>query len=115
MRVRLAESGCMKVIGPVSKRRKRWAELIREQSQSGRSVSDFCREQGVSDQSFYHWRKRLAGNESVRFALVEADGAITRDSPPVELILVSGDRLRIAPGADAATLRTVLSVLRERA
>jgi hypothetical protein len=33
----------------------------------------------------------------------------------VELILASGDRLRITPGTDAATLRTALSVLRERA
>ena len=33
---------------------------------------------------------------------------------PLELILTSGDRLRIAPGADAATLRAVLNVLRER-
>jgi hypothetical protein len=33
----------------------------------------------------------------------------------MELLLASGDRLRIAPGADAAALRTVLSVLRERA
>ncbi len=105
----------MKAIGSGSRRQKRWAELIRQHSQSGLSVSAFCREHGVSDQSFYNWRKRLAGSAPVRFALVEADGAITRDSLPVELILISGDRLRIAPGADAATLRTVLSVLREQA
>jgi hypothetical protein len=40
---------------------------------------------------------------------------VTKDEAPIELVLASGDRLRIAPGADAATLRTVLSVLRERA
>ena len=51
----------------------------------------------------------------MRFALVEASAPVTKDSLPVELILASGDRLRIAPGADAATLRTVLNVLRERA
>ena len=32
---------------------------------------------------------------------------------PVELILSSGDRLHIGPGADAATLRLVLGILRE--
>jgi hypothetical protein len=32
----------------------------------------------------------------------------------VELWLNGGDRLQIAPGVDAATLRTVLAVLRER-
>jgi hypothetical protein len=45
---------------------------------------------------------------------VEANAPVTK-GPPVELILASGERLRIAPGADAATLRTVLNVLRERA
>ena len=51
----------------------------------------------------------------MRFTFVEAQAPVTRDNSPVELILASGDRLRIAPGADEATLRTVLNVLRERA
>jgi transposase-like protein len=107
--------GWMRAIEGVSTRQKRWAELIRQHGQSKLSVSAFCREHGVSDQSFYSWRKRLSGSEPVRFALVEASAPVTKDSLPVELILVSGERLRIAPGADAATLRTVLNVLRERA
>jgi transposase-like protein len=105
----------MRTIEAVSTREKRWAELIRQHGQSKLSVSAFCRQHGVSDQSFYNWRKRLSGSEPVRFALVEAGAPVTKDSVPVELILASGDRLRIAPGADAATLRTVLNVLREHA
>jgi transposase-like protein len=105
--------GWMKAIEAVSRRQERWAELIRQQGQSKVSVSVFCREHGVSDQSFYSWRKRLSGGGPVRFALVEANAPVTRDSLPFELILASGERLRIAPGADAATLRTVLNVLRE--
>jgi hypothetical protein len=31
----------------------------------------------------------------------------------VEVILASGERVRIVPGVDAATLRLVLNVLRE--
>jgi hypothetical protein len=53
--------------------------------------------------------------EPVMFALVETNAPGTKDNLPVELILASGDRLRIAPGTDAGTLRTVLKVLRERA
>jgi hypothetical protein len=67
-----------------------------------------------SDQSFYNWRKRLAASEPVRFALVEANPSGTDRHAPLELILASGDRLRIASGADPATLRAVLNVLRER-
>ena len=69
---------------------------------------------GFSDQSFYNWRKRLSADEPVRFALVDASPASGADRfAPLELILASGDRLRIAPGTDAATLRAVLNVLRE--
>jgi len=96
---------------------KKWQGLIQEQQQSKLSVSAFCRQHGFSDQTFYNWRKRLAGDckeEPVRFALVEANPAGTDRHAPLELILPTGDRLRIAPGTDAGTLRAVLSVLRER-
>jgi transposase-like protein len=94
---------------------KKWAELIRQQQQSGLSVTAFCRNRGFSDQTFYNWRKRLAGTDTVRFALVAAGPSGRAEHAPVELVLASGDRLRIASGADAETLRTVLKVLRERA
>ena len=94
---------------------KKWTELIRQQQQSGLSISIFCRDRGFSDQAFYYWRKRLSAREPVRFALVAADVAPATDLAPIELLLASGDRLRIAPGIDALTLRTVLNVLREHA
>jgi transposase-like protein len=95
-------------------RQKKWQELIRQQGQSKLSVSAFCRQHGFSDQSFYNWRKRLAVDQPVRFALVEANPSGADRLAALELILASGDRLRIAPGTDAATLRAVLDVLRER-
>jgi transposase-like protein len=105
----------MRSIEAVSARQNKWAELIRQQSRSNLSVNAFCREHGISDQSFYNWRKRLASSEPVRFALVDANAPVTNGDAPLELILSSGDRLRIAPGADMGTLRTALNVLRERA
>src|SRR3954471_3117322 len=105
----------MRISDVGSTRKRRWEELIRQHSQSKLSVNAFCREHGVSDQSFYNWRKRLSESELVRFALVQGGAPGANDSAPVELILACGDRLRIAPGIDAATLRIVLSVLRERA
>src|SRR5580700_5203399 len=94
---------------------KKWQELIRQHRQSKLPVSVFCRQHGFSDQSFYNWRKRLAAEEPVRFALVEANpSAGANGVASMELILASGDRLRIASGVDSATLRSVLTVLRER-
>jgi hypothetical protein len=106
--------GRMRASSALSTQQK-WVELIRQHEQSGAAVKVFCRDRGVSEPSFYSWRKRLATSQPVRFALVDAGTADRNDHAPVELILASGDRVRIAPGADAATLRTVLNVLRERA
>jgi transposase len=90
-------------------RREVWRELIAKQQQSGLSVRAFCQRHGTSEYSFYHWRKRLAEELPMKFALVETGPR----APAVEVMLVSGERLRIVPGVDATTLRLVLSVLRE--
>jgi len=49
----------------------------------------------------------------MKFALVETHRAAPRLVAAMEGILPSGERLRIAPDIDTATLRLVLSVLRE--
>jgi transposase-like protein len=95
------------------KRRQLWRELIAEQEQSGLSVRAFCRQHRTSEPSFYHWRKRLAERLPMKFALVETSRSTPAAVAAVEVILASGERLRIAPGIEAATLRLVLSVLRE--
>ena len=91
-----------------------WAERIAAQQRSGISVKQFCKEQGLTEGSFYAWRKRLQKKEPVRFALV--DRRTARQEPAteaaLELVLTTGERLRIGGGVDAATLRTVLEALR---
>jgi transposase-like protein len=94
-------------------RREFWRELIAQQEQSGVSVRAFCQQRRTSEHSFYQWRKRLAQQLPVKFALVEAGRGASANGEAVEVILASGERLRITPGIDAATLRLVLSVLRE--
>ena len=95
--------------------RQKWADLVRQHEQSGAAVKVFCRDRGVSEPSFYSWRKRLSGTEQVRFTLFDAGASGIHENASVEMILQSGDRLKITSGVDAATLRTVLSVLREHA
>jgi hypothetical protein len=110
----------MRAGGRVALEKKR-QERIRQHQQSKPSVGAFCRQRGFSDQSFYNWRKRLAAGcaadckaEPVRFARVEANPPGADRHASLELILATGDRLRVAPGADAATLRAVLTLLPER-
>ena len=104
------------VIGakPVDPKANEWAERIAAQQRSGMSVKQFCKERGLTEHSFYAWRKRLQEKGSVRFALVErrARRQERTAEAPLELVLATGERLRIGTGVDTATLRTVLDVLR---
>ena len=92
-----------------------WRNLIQQQAVSGQPVRVFCSERGLTEQSFYYWRKRLSQQAPVSFALVRSDGSAGNQGAPLELELGAGQRLRIPCGVDAATLRTVLAVLGERA
>jgi hypothetical protein len=94
-------------------RRELWRQLIAQQQQSGVSVRAFCQQRRTSEYSFYQWRKRLAQQLPVRFALVETSRSAAAGVAAVEVMLASGERLRIAPGTDSDTLRMVLSVLHE--
>ena len=91
-----------------------WRGVIQQQAVSGQSVSAFCAERGLTEQSLYSWRKRLGDPAPVSFALVTTDRSDRRPEAPLELELSAGCRLRIPCGVDAATLRTVLTVLREQ-
>jgi hypothetical protein len=101
-------------VRPVSPKADEWAERIATQQRSGISVKQFCKERGLTEYSFYAWRKRLQERGPVRFALVDR-GARRQERTAeavLELVLATGERLRIGTGVDTATLRTVLDVLR---
>ncbi len=91
-----------------------WRALIGEQGQSGLPVARFCKERGISEQSFYVWRKRLRKEDSVRFALVETGLRQQQaDATPIlEVIFPEGEQLRIGAGVNADVLRAVLEALR---
>ena len=90
------------------------AERIAAQQRGGMSVKQFCKERGLTEYSFYAWRKRLLEKRPVRFALVEKSARRQERTAEtgLELVLATGERLRIGTGVDTATLRAVLDVLR---
>ena len=87
--------------------------MIAEQEASGQTVRPFCRERGIGEHSFYQWRKRLQESSAVRFALLETKAAIADAPSALELVLSTGERLRIGNGVNAATLRLVLDAVRQ--
>src|SRR5215467_4998813 len=94
----------------MSARSEYWRERIAEQESSGISVKRFCEEQRLTEQSFYVWRKRLRKQQPMRFALVETGGAGEERAmeSALELVLATGERLRIGAGVDPMALRRVL-------
>jgi hypothetical protein len=78
-------------------------------------VKQFCQTRGIREHLFYYWSKRLREQQQpMRFALVERGPARQElaSEATLELVLASGERLRIGAGVDATTLRTVLTALR---
>ena len=95
-----------------------WRMAIETWQAGGLSVRQFCTNEGLSEPSFYAWRKKLAGgsvqdekDKPKPSAFIEV--AIPRSNSVVmELLMISGNTLRIPAGVDTATLSTVLSVVR---
>src|ERR1041385_8032184 len=85
---------------PANQKANEWVERIAAQQRSGVSVKQFCREQGLTECSFYAWRKRLQERGPVRFALVERKSQRQEyvADAMLELVLATGERLRIGKG-----------------
>lgn len=101
-----------------NEKRQFWQMVIETWQSSGLSVSKFCKVEGLSEGSFYNWRKKLAvanskhskQNGSGSSAFIEV--SMPKGNPvALELVLSSGNSLRISSGADNKTLSSVLSVL----
>ncbi len=101
-------------------RRQFWQMVIETWQSSGLSVSKFCKAEGLSEGSFYNWRKKLTvanskhGKQNGPGSSAFIEVSMPKNNPvALELVLSSGNSLRISSGADNKTLSNVLSVLRE--
>ena len=98
-----------------------WRTVVQQWRRSGLSVRPYCAEHGLSEPTFYAWRRTLAEREAAagRFVPVRvaAEPSSQRKSDgsaaALELVLDAGRRLRIGPGFDAPTLQRLLALLEE--
>lgn len=90
-----------------------WRDLIARQPRSGQSVAAFCRTHGVSQPSFFSWRRRLRLHRAPSaFVPVQIDlTSPLAHAAPIEIVLRSGACVRVSHGCDRQTLETVLAVL----
>jgi hypothetical protein len=101
-----------------------WRRILRLWHRSGpTSVRDFCAANGVSEPSFYAWRRLIAERDRQRqhaahqrllFVPLTVPAPVAASTPAVlELVVGAGRVVRVPSGFDAAALRQLLAVLEE--
>ena len=106
----------------------RWREILTRQASSGLSVREFCATEGVSQPSFYAWRRKLrerknngsrprgvsrpkdAPDQERMFVPLELLGA----AQSLEIIHPLGYRVHIGGEVNPVSLRQVIEVLDQR-
>ncbi|AQQ71500.1 hypothetical protein SMSP2_01874 [Limihaloglobus sulfuriphilus] len=96
--------------------RRFWEMVIETWRSSGLPVRQFCKQEGLSEPTFYSWRKKLSPDKPTK--VPEKSGFVEVTLPagnptPLELILSSGSVLRISPSTESELLARVVGVLRE--
>ena len=105
----------------------RWRDIVHRQAGSGLSIREFCAKEGISQPSFYAWRRKLGkqdGNgtrsrKSKRRVEELGGGAfiplkLLDSAGTLEVIHPLGCQIRISGSVNAVALRQVLDVLDER-
>jgi hypothetical protein len=93
---------------------RQWRRRIEQWQASGLSVRDFCARHGLATASFYNWSRVLERRASERPAFVPVQvvaDATSDNAGALEVVLLDGRTVRVAPGFDEATLRRLLAVL----
>ena len=92
-----------------------WAARIRSCRSSGLSVRQWCSDHKISPQTYYRWQRRLFDMVKAQQEVQFADVTPERPSPiggVAVTVRISGAELDIHNGADAATVETVLRLLK---
>ena len=92
-----------------------WAGRISECRNSGMAVKTWCRENGVCEQTYYKWQRRLfemaRAQQGVQFAEVTPAQSVRCGNVAVT-VRIAGAEADIHSGADASTVETVLRILK---
>lgn len=91
-----------------------WAGRISECRSSGQNVKAWCKDHGICEQTYYKWQKKLfemaASQQESRF--VDVTPLHSVHSSISVTVRIAGAEADIHSGADAATIETVLRVLK---
>lgn len=104
-----------------------WRRAIRRWQRSGLGVRSFCAAEGLSEPSFYAWRRELARRDQeaasdvaafvpvrVRADVAPAPPDVeSASTPTIDLVVANGRRLCVPAGFDPAMLRQLLVIVEE--
>ena len=92
-----------------------WAGRISECRNSGQNVKVWCKENGICEQTYYRWQKRLfemaQAQQEVQFAEVTPVQPVHYGNVAVT-VRIAGAEADIHSGADAATVKMVMQILK---
>ena len=100
--------------------RPRWTEqdardVLAALRRSGKPVREFAAEHGLDPQRVYLWRRRVGEAEPTTFQELivrpTTRGAGPDAGDSFEIILASGDQVRVPPSFDGAALARLLEIL----
>ena len=99
-----------------AKRVQMWAERIAECRGSGKSVRAWCKENGISEKTYYYWQRRLYQQmvctaEAVSFAKIPQGIQTGQCSGATAKIILSGATIEVYSGADAQMIQAILQTL----
>jgi len=107
-------------------REAQWRRIIRQHSDSGLTVSEFCRKGKLPESAFYFWRRELQRRQAepqrpTDFPAAPAFVAVRVEDPNtssiggrIEIELPGGRRVHVVAPVDRQTLADVLAVLEGR-
>ena len=92
-------------------RKQQWTQIIRECQGSGLSNKEYCRQQGISEKTYYYWLRKL------RSEAAEGIPQIVEVEPPAiedkVYIRFRGAELALPAGTDVDAIAAVLRSLQQ--
>ena len=91
----------------------RMRRLVARWRGSDESGASFARRHGVTAWTFWYWCRKVAEETSADVpSLVSVDVVDAETTASVEVVVPSGERLRVTAGASVELVRTVVTALR---
>jgi hypothetical protein len=98
-----------------SEKERYWRDVLRQWTRSGQTIRAFCDEHGLSEPSFYGWKRTIAERDQQRGAnepsFVPVRVTTMATAAALEVVAGPGRVVRVPAGFDADTLRRLLAIL----